>query len=227
MSQVVRAVVIAAAVVSGLCAPRGAAAYSVIAHEANIDAAWDGAIAPLLIARFPGTSREQLLEARGYAYGGCVIQDLGYYPFGSHFFSDLLHYVRTGDFIVALIADAQDVNDYAFALGALGHYSADNDGHPMAVNRAVPLMYPKLKRQFGNHVTYAQSPKSHVLVEFSFDVVQVAAAAYAPEAYHAFIGFRVAKPLLERAFRETYGIEMKDVFVNEDLAIGPYRHAVA
>ena len=36
-------------------------------------------------------------------------------------------------------------------------------------------------------------------VEFSFDVVQVAAGAYAPEAYHRYIGFKVAKPALERA----------------------------
>jgi hypothetical protein len=223
----VRAGVVAAIVATGLLAPARAEAYSVLAHEANIDALWDSTIALMLKVRFPEASREQILEARGYAYGGCVIQDLGYYPFGSRFFSNLLHYVRTGDFIMALIRDAQDVNEYAFALGALGHYSADNDGHPMAVNRAVPLMYPKLKKEFGNRVTYAQSPKIHELVEFSFDVVQVAAAAYAPEAYHAFIGFRVAKPLLERAFSETYGIEMKDIFFNEDLAIGTYRHAVA
>ena len=213
--------------VFALSVPTPAAAYSVLAHEANIDALWDSTIAPMLRSRFPQTSREQVLEARGYAYGGCVIQDLGYYPFGSGFFSNLLHYVRTGDFIAVLIADAQDANEYAFALGALGHYSADNEGHPLATNRAVPMMYPKLKKQFGNRVTYAQSPKSHVMVEFSFDVVQVAAAAYAPEAYHSFIGFQVAKPLLERAFRETYGIEMKEIFFNEDLAIGSYRHAVA
>ena len=210
-----------------LCAPRSATAYSVLAHEATIDALWDSAIAPVLRARFPGVSREQLLEARGYAYGGCVIQDLGYYPFGSQFFSNLLHYVRTGDFIAALIRDAQDVDEYAFALGALSHYATDTDGHPMATNRVVPLMYPKLKQQFGNRVTYAQSPKSHVMVEFSFDVVQVAAAAYAPEAYHSFIGFQVAKALLERAFSDTYGLQMKDVLFNEDLAIGSYRHAIA
>jgi hypothetical protein len=223
----IKAAVVAAIVVSGLLAPRRAEACSVLAHEANVDALWDGTIAPMLLARFPQASHEQLLEARSCAYGGGVIQDLGYYPFGSGFFGNLLHYVRTGDFIAALIRDAQNVDEYAFALGALGHYAADNDGHPMAVNRAVPLMYPKLRKQFGNRITYAQSPKNHVLVEFSLDVVQVAAAAYASEAYHTFIGFRVAKALLERAFSETYGIEMKDIFVNEDLAIGTYRHAVA
>lgn len=227
MNGVARTAVIGALVLCGLSAPRPAAAYSVLAHEANIDALWDGTITPLLLARFPEATPDQIQDARGYAYGGCVIQDLGYYPFGSKFFSNLLHYVRTGDFIEALLADAGDVNEYAFALGALGHYSADNQGHPIAVNRAVALMYPKLKRQFGNAVTYAQSPKNHVLVEFSFDVVQVAAAAYAPEAYHRFIGFHVSKPLLERAFSETYGIEMKDLFLSEDLAIGTYRHAVA
>jgi hypothetical protein len=226
LRDIVRFVLVATMAVAGLLTAKPAAAYSVLAHEANIDALWDSAIKPMLQARFPGTTADELLAARAYAYGGCVIQDLGYYPFGSHFFSNLLHYVRTGDFVEGLVRDARDVNEYAFALGALGHYAADNSGHPMAVNRAVPLMYPKVKAEFGNSVTYAQSPKSHVLVEFSFDVVQVAAGAYAPEAYHSFIGFQVAKPALERAFLATYGIEMKDVFMSEDLAIATYRHAV-
>jgi hypothetical protein len=222
----VKCVIVGTIVFTGLCAVKPAEGYSVLAHEANIDALWDSTIKTMLQARFPEATPEQLVEARAYAYRGCVIQDLGYYPFGSHFFSNLLHYVRSGDFADALIRDAQDIDEYAFALGALGHYAADNSGHPLAVNRAVPLMYPKLKAEFGNTVTYVQSPKSHVLVEFSFDVVQVAAGAYAPEAYHRYIGFKVAKPALERAFHDTYGIEMKDVFVNEDLAIATYRHTV-
>jgi zinc dependent phospholipase C len=221
-----KSVIIGTLVVVLWWSPRPAVAYSVLAHEANVDALWETTIKPLLHARFPDASEEELVDARAYAYGGCVIQDLGYYPFGSHFFSNLLHYVRTGDFVDALIRDAQDLDEYAFALGALGHYAADNSGHPLAVNRAVPLMYPKVKVKFGNNVTYAQSPKSHVLVEFSFDVVQVAAGAYAPAAYHSYIGFKVAKPALERAFRETYGFEMRDLFFNEDLAIATYRHAI-
>src|ERR1041384_1152411 len=219
-------VVMALAAAMALGAARPAAAYSVLAHEANIDALWDTTISTMLLARFPDATPEQLLDARAYAYGGSVIQDLGYYPFGSHFFSNLLHYVRTGDFVDALIRGAQDLDEYAFALGALGHYAADNSGHPMAVNRAVPLMYPKLKAEFGNSVTYGQSPKSHVLVEFSFDVVQVASGAYASEAYHSYIGFKVSKLSLERAFLDTYGLDMKDLFFSEDLAIATYRHAV-
>ncbi len=212
--------------VASLCVPPSAMAYSVLAHEANVDALWDPTIVGLLKARFPAATPADILEARAYAYGGCVIQDLGYYPFGSHTFSNLLHYVRTGDFVLALLREAQDINEYAFALGALGHYTADNSGHPLAVNRAVPMMYPKLKARYGNRVTYEQSPKSHVLVEFSFDVVQVAAGAYAPAAYHSFIGFKVAKLVLERAFLDTYGIDMKDLYVNEDVAIATYRHAI-
>jgi hypothetical protein len=222
----VKFVIVVAMALAGLSVSTPASGYSVLAHEANVDALWDSTIKPILRARFPRATPDQLVEARSYAYGGCVIQDLGYYPFGSHFFSNLMHYVRSGDFVVALIRNAQNVNEYAFAIGALGHYASDNSGHPMAVNRAVPMMYPKLKAEFGNTVTYDQSPTKHVMVEFSFDVVQVAAGAYAPEAYHSYIGFKVAKRVLERAFLDTYGIEMKDLFLNEDLAIATYRHAV-
>jgi hypothetical protein len=226
-SRTVRLIVAAAVLLalSGLPAP--VLAYSVLSHEANIDALWDTSITAVIRARFPKVTAAELEEARAYAYGGCVIHDLGYYPFGSHFFSNLLHYVRTGDFVENLIAGAQDVNEFAFALGALSHYASDNNGHPLAVNRTVPIMYPKLRAKYGNSITYAQSPKSHILVEFSFDVVQVAAGAFAPKAYHRYIGFKVATPALERAFLETYGLEMKDLFLNQDLAIGTYRHAVA
>jgi hypothetical protein len=205
-----------------------AAAYSVLAHESNVDVVWDSHIRPLLMRRFPQSTTKDLLDARAFAYGGSVIQDLGYYPFGSHFFSNLLHYVRSGDFVEALVRDAHDVYEYAFALGALAHYAADNTGHPAAVNLSVALMFPKLRAKYGKSVTYVESPAKHVIVEFSFDVVQAAAGSYAPAAYHGFVGFEVAKPLLERAFRETYGLEMQDVFLfDTDLAIGTYRRAIS
>ena len=210
-----------------LIAPERAAAYSVLAHEANVDALWESAIRPLLVRRFPRATRADLQHARAYAYGGSVIQDLGYYPFGSHFFSNLLHYVRSGEFVETLVREARDLNEFAFALGALAHYAADNTGHPEAVNKSVPLMFPKLRAKFGDTITYEQAPAQHVIVEFSFDIVQVAAGAYLPDTYHSFIGFEVAKPVLERAFREVYGLAMKDVFADEDLAISTYRHSVA
>jgi Zinc dependent phospholipase C len=210
-----------------IAVPREASAYSVLAHEATIDAVWETAIRPLLQRRFPGITRQQLIDARAHAYGGSVIQDIGYYPFGNRFFSNLLHYVRSGDFIERMINDAQNANEYAFALGALAHYAADNTGHPEAVNRAVALMYPKLRAKYGDRVTYVQARAQHVIVEFSFDIVQVAAGSYLPDAYHSFIGFEVAKPVLERAFRETYGLEMNEVFADEDLAISTYRRAVS
>ncbi|HKB12325.1 MAG TPA: zinc dependent phospholipase C family protein [Vicinamibacterales bacterium] len=220
-------IALAAGALAALLSPRDAGAYSVLAHEANIDALWDRAIAPLLQRRFPGATREEVRDARAYAYGGSVIQDLGYYPFGTKFFSNLLHYVRSGDFVEFALRDAKNVDEYAFALGALGHYASDNTGHPEAVNKAVALMFPKLRRKFGKTVTYVDSPASHVIVEFSFDIVQAAAGAYLPESYHQFIGFKVSKPLLERAFRETYSLEIKDIFAGEDLAIATYRKSVS
>lgn len=206
--------------------PSEARAYSVLAHQSNIDALWDAQIRPLLLAKYPRTSPEALLAARAYAYGGSVIQDMGYYPFGSRFFTNLLHYVKTGDFVAEMLRGAQDVNEYAFAVGALCHYASDHEGHAIAVNKAVPMIYPKMRKKFGDVVPYDKAPKQHILVEFAFDVLLVAHGGYRLQAYHDFIGFEVAKPALERAFLATYGVEMKDLFLNEDLAIGTFRYAV-
>lgn len=201
--------------------------YSVLTHQAIIDTTWTTDFKPMLLKRFPGLTEEQLREARAYAYGGCIIQDMGYYPFSAGFFTDLTHYVRSGDFVENLISESQDVNEYAFALGALAHYAADNNGHPIATNQSVPIYYPKLKKKYGDVVTYVESPSAHLKAEFGFDVEQVAAGNYLPEAYHDFIGFKVAKPVLERAFFKTYGLEMKEVFSNLDLAISTYRFSVS
>ena len=210
-----------------LLLPTRAPAYSVLTHQAVIDAVWDVSIKPLLLARYPGTTEAEFNDARAYAYGGSVIHDLGYYPFGSRFFSNLLHYVRSGDFVEALFRNSTNVNELAFAIGALSHYTSDNTGHPAATNLAVPLIYPETREEFGNQVTYVESPKQHVLVEFSFDVVHVAAGVYAPEAFHRFIGFKVAQEVIERAFAETYALDMGDQFFDRSLAIGTYRYAVA
>ena len=201
-------------------------AYSVLSHEAIIDSTWDSAIKPLLVKRFPAATPDELAQAHAFAYGGCIIQDLGYYPFGSKFFSDLTHYVRSGDFILNLIRESQDLNEYAFALGALSHYAADNNGHSLAVNRAVPLFYPELGLKFGKTVTYADDPSSHAQTEFAFDVFQAAKGRYASAAYKSFIGFEVAKPLLERAFLDTYGMRLEKVFLDVNLTIGSYRRAI-
>jgi len=220
--------ILRAALVFGLVlsASQVCISYSVLTHEEIVDLLWMDHLKPLLLKRFPDTTEDQLREAHAYAYGGCVIQDMGYYPFGSKEFSNLVHYVRSGDFVMSLLRGAADVDEYAFALGALSHYVADNAGDP-AVNRAVAEEYPKLSARYGDQVTYGEDPKAHIKTEFGFDLVQVAKHRYAPEAYHDFIGFKVSKPLLERAFQETYGLELKDVFVNPDLAIGTYRRSVS
>jgi hypothetical protein len=217
----------ATAVLAALLLSSTLHAYSVLTHEAIIDTAWDHELKALLLKRFPASTPEELLRAHGYAYAGAIIQDAGYYPFGSQFFSDLTHYVRSGDFLGNIVREAQTLNEYAFALGALAHYAADTQGHGIAVNRSVAIEYPKLKRKFGDVVTYADDKVSHIRVEFSFDVLQIAQGHYAPQAYHDFIGFEVSKEVLERAFRDTYSLEMKDIFGDVDLALSTYRRAVS
>jgi hypothetical protein len=201
-------------------------AYSVLTHEEIVDLLWTDQIRPLLLKQYPGLTEDQITEAHAYAYGGAVIQDLGYYPFGNREFSDLVHYVRSGDFVRQLLIESQDVNEYAFALGALSHYASDIAGHP-AVNRAVAIQYPKLRAKFGQSVRYAQDKTAHLKTEFGFDTVQVAKNRYASQQYHDFIGFQVSKSLLERAFPVVYGVELKDVLTHEDMAVGSYRFAVS
>ncbi len=201
--------------------------YSVLSHEALIDAAWETGIRPVLVKRFPNATPDELRKAHGFAYGGAIIQDLGYYPHGSHFFSDLVHYVRSGDFIQALIRDSQDLDEYAFALGALAHYAADSNGHRMAVNRAVPILYPALRKKYADVATYEDDPTAHLRTEFGFDVLQVAKERYAADNYHNFIGFEVSTALLERAFQEIYSMPLRPLFGNFDDVIGSYRHTVS
>src|ERR1700736_5172616 len=210
----------------GLMCSGSSSAYSVLTHEEIVDLLWTDGIRPLLLQRYPGLSEDQIKEAHAYAYGGAVIQDLGYYPFGSREFSNLVHYVRSGDFVRELLLESQDVNEYAFALGALSHYAADIVGHP-AVNEAVAIEYPKLRAKFGRSVRYAQDKTAHLKTEFGFDTVQVAKNRYASQQYHNFIGFQVSKPLLERAFPIVYGMPLKDVLTHEDMAVGSYRFAVS
>jgi hypothetical protein len=223
----VRVFAVIVALALSLSWPSEAAAYAVLAHEAIIDSAWDTSIRPLLLKRFPNATGEQLKEAHGYAYGGAIIQDMGYYPHGSFFFSDLTHYVRSGDFILALLRDSNDLDGYAFALGSLAHYASDIDGHSIGTNRAVPLLYPKLEKKYGDTVDYEEDKLAHVKTEFGFDVLEVAQGRYAPENYHDFIGFEVSVPLLEQAFQETYGLDLKTVLTNEDKVLGSYRYDVS
>src|ERR1700693_1298720 len=208
-----------------VCTVQTCAAYSVLTHEEIVDLAWKDTLLPMLKKRFPAATDDDLKKAHAFAYGGSLVQDMGYYPFGNKYFSDLTHYVRSGDFIVNLIKEASDLDEYAFALGALAHYSADNCGHP-TINLAVALEFPKLRKKYGNVVTYEDNPKAHIRTEFGFDVTQVAKNRYTSDRYHDFIGFEVSKPVLERAFQDTYGTPLNDVISKEDLAIGTFRRAI-
>lgn len=201
-------------------------AYSVLTHEALIDANWDRVLLPLLKQKFPRATAEDLKNAHGYVYGGAVSPDMGYYPFGSKLYTNLVHYVRTGDYVENLFKEAKDLNEYAFALGVLCHYYADEFGHGLGVNKTVPLIYPEIKNKFGNTVTYADDRLSHLRTEFSFDVLQTGRGNYASENYHDFIGFQVSKDVMQKAFMDTYNLDINDLFGNFDRALGTFRWAV-
>jgi hypothetical protein len=212
--------------VLGTLLPHRSKAFSVLTHEALIDACWEKSLKPLLKDKYPGTTDDQLKLARSYAYGGSLIADMGYFPFGSTYYTNLAHYVRSGDFVANMLTEAENINEYAFALGALSHYMADKYGHSMATNRVVPMLYPKIKKKFGDVVTYEDDHISHSRTELSFDVLQIAKGNYITQTYHDFIGFNVAKPVLERAFLKTYGEDINTVFSNLDLTISTFRWAV-
>jgi len=206
--------------------PLSGNAFSVLTHEALIDANWEKIILPVLKQKYPSSTEEELKKAKAFAYGGAVAPDMGYYPFGSKLFTNLIHYVRSGDFIEALFRDEKNVNEYAFALGVLCHYMADKYGHPLATNKSVPIVYPDVRKKFGDVVTYADDKTSHLRMEFAFDVLQTARGNYASQDYHNYIGFQVADTLLSKAFAETYGLEITQVFSNFNRALGTFRWTV-
>jgi hypothetical protein len=208
-----------------LLSPSKTKAYSVLTHEALIDASWDKTILPLLKHKYPAATDADLKVARAYAYGGCLIPDMGYFPFGSVYFTNLAHYVRSGAFVENLISESENLDEYAFALGALCHYMADKYGHSLATNLTVPIVYPET-RKFGPVVTYEQNHIAHSRVEIAYDVLQIARGNYATAGYHDLIGFDVARPVLERAFLKTYGQDINLVFGDLGLAISTFRWSV-
>jgi hypothetical protein len=213
-------------VLAFLAIPGRSNAFSVLTHEALIDANWEKTILPALKKKYPDASEEDLKKARAFAYGGAVAPDMGYYPFGSVLFTNLVHYVRSGDFVQSLLEEQKSLTDYAFALGVLCHYMADTYGHPLGTNRSVPLIYPEIGKKFGPVVTYAEDKTSHLRTEFGFDVLQTARGDYATQTFHNYIGFSVADTLLMTAFQKTYGLELKTVFPKLSMAIGTFRWSV-
>lgn len=213
-----------------LCAviffPLNTQAYSVFTHEELIDLAWGDSIRPLLLAKFPGATEEQLHEAHAYAYGGSAVQDMGYYPFGKQFFSNLTHYVRSGDFVAWLLSHARSLNEYAFAIGALSHYVGDAIGHSEAVNRATAVDFPKLEHRFGPSVTYDESPHSHIRTEFAFDIAELSDDDFPTPDFLEHIGFKVPRRFLEEAFRQTYGFDIHEVLGRDHPALRSYRTSV-
>ena len=198
--------IVMALLLTTLWQPHRAAGYSLLTHEELVDLTWQNSIVPLLLSRYPSLTPADLEQARAYAYGGCVIQDIGYYPFGDPRFSDLTHYVRSGDFVVNLFRNAQNANELAFAVGALSHYVGDSLGHSTATNLAVPVDFPKLRARYGPVVSFAEGKHQHVRTEFGFDIDEVAHHRMAPIRFLRHIGLKVPVRQLALAYYQTYGL---------------------
>lgn len=207
--------------------PQPTNAYSFLTHEDMVDVAWYGSLRPALLARFPHSTAAELRTARSYAYGGATIQDLGYYPFGNGFFSNLTHYVRSGDFVNNLIRDSRTLNEYAFALGALSHYVGDDYGHREATNPSTAIEFPSLEKKYGPIVTYDEAPHAHVRTEFAYDVEQLSRHEFAPTEYLHALEFGVPRKLVERAFFETYGLSLRSVLGRPRPAFASYNSALS
>ena len=208
-------------------APRSADAYSLLTHEQLIDLTWKDSIVPLLLSRYPTLTPAQLEQARAYAYGGCVIQDIGYYPFGDASFSNLTHYVRSGDFVVNLFRNAGDADGLAFAVGALAHYIGDTVGHSEATNLAVPVEFRDLAAKYGKVVSYAEGKHQHVQVEFAFDIHEISHHRLAPVRFLRHVGLRVPTRQLALAFYQTYGLTEDFTGTRgRRVNVGAYRFAV-
>jgi Zinc dependent phospholipase C len=202
---------------------QSAEAYGVLTHQQLIDQAWKSTIAPLLLSRFPSLTPEELTRAHAYAYGGCVIQDLGYYPFSNVFFSNLTHYVRSGDFVRSLFRNAHTADEAAFAIGALAHYIGDSIGHSQATNPSVAMAFPKLEKKYGPSVNYAEGKNAHGQVEFAFDINQAAKRHLAPYDYVQHVGLDVSWSQLAAAFHETYGFPISELLGHYHNALRSYR----
>src|ERR1035437_9535721 len=205
---------------------RRADAYSLLTHEQLIDLTWQDSIVPLLLSRYPNLTPADLESARAYAYGGCIIQDIGYYPFGDRSFSNLTHYVRSGDFIVSLFRNATNANELAFAVGALSHYIGDTIGHSTATNHAVAIEFPKLRAKYGPEVNYAEGERQHVQTEFSFDIDEIAHRRVAPVHYLRYIGLQLPVRQVPLPYSKPYGLT-EYVSVPGDLRLNVRGYRVA
>ena len=202
-------------------------AYAVMTHRHLVDLLWASEITPLLRARFPDTSPDELRNARSFAYGGALIADAGYYPKGEAFTSDITHYIRSGDFVTNLFRTATDVYELAFAVGALTHYVGDALGHSCATNPSVADAFAGVKRTPGscaythlernNSARYEDGPAEHRQVEFGFDVNMLNRGRFMPKKVSDRIGFDVTLQQLTYAFYLTYGL--KDDFTEKGFSL--------
>jgi len=101
-------------------------------------------------------------EVRRAFLAGCLGPDMGMFPGGESLFSDLAHYVRSGELARAMIRCATSDTSRAFAWGWATHVLADALIHPF-INVAAGDVRGR------ETLTYADDPGLHLVVEIGAD----------------------------------------------------------
>lgn len=135
---------------------------------------------------------------------GALGPDLGYFPGGHRFLSDLAHLVRSGDLTRMLVESARTPRERAFAWGWVTHVLGDQTIHPL-VGRGVGELLHGDREIF---VDGAREQTAHVQVETGLDAFY---SHLFPEMRHrkmapVFNGTSIR--FLARAYQRIYGVPM-------------------
>ena len=127
-------------------------------------------------------------------YCGALAPDMGMLPGSDRLFTDLAHYLKTGELARCLVSKANSAIETAYAWGWVTHVLADAGLHP-AINRAS-----------GDH-SWAESPTSHMRVEFGLDFQRLGDQ---PSLGGARVRSTPGPSLLASAYMEVYGLQVDE-----------------
>lgn len=162
---------------------------------------------------FPATDPEAL----NAFYHGAVGPDLGYFPGGVRWLSELAHCLRTGALARTLVRSARGPVERAFAWGWVTHVLADQAIHPWVGRGVGELLHGDRDRV----VDGSTDLLAHLRVEMGLDAWHAARAPAVrrrrlrPAFHGREIGF------LARAYTATYGVKLaEELFLRSHEAAG-------
>ena len=201
-----------------LIVPADGRAFSVTAHQGVVDQAWGLTLVPLIRQRFPNATDRELTEAHAYARGGSISPILVLSARESFVFrpAALRSHRR---FRQPSVNWGQLSGRICVRLGMLGHYEAPAGIRKRPIFRC-PSSIPSSSRNTATPSPMRTHPRAPT------NSIRCAAGRSSQRNTDLFehsIDFKVPRDALERAFAETYGLQLNDLFDNYDIAIYTYR----